>query len=89
MGSMDPRKIVKSLLAKGFRENDNDHKYYTLYIYGTKTSIRTKISHGASENVDPIINCMQKQMHLSKIEFQNFVDCHMSKDEYANLIKQR
>lgn len=89
MGSMDPRKIAKSLLAKGFQENDHDHKYYTLYLDGNKTSIRTKMSHSASEIVDPILNCMQKQMHLSKNEFQNFVDCNMSQEEYANLIRQR
>ena len=86
---MDSRKVVKSLLAKGFQESDNDHKYFTLYIDGNKTSVYTKVSHGASEIADPILTCMQKQMRLSKREFQSFVDCHLSKDGYANLIQER
>lgn len=87
-----PRKakdVMKALLKKGFREdNGRDHHYCFFYANGKKTIIKTKVSRGASHSdvPDVILNKMQKQLHLPKKEFNEYLNCTFSEEEYKNYL---
>jgi hypothetical protein len=77
------RIIDRALINKGFsRERDKHHLMYWLHANGKKTSISTRMSHGASEIGDPLIGLMHRQMRISKAEFLSFVSCAMSGAKY-------
>ena len=75
--------ISRALKKKGFLENTKrDHIWYTYYRNGKKTSINTKISHGVNEIDDGLLGKMARQMRLSRHDFDEFVACHLSQDDY-------
>lgn len=82
-------KIKNALLKKGFKIQESDHHFFSFYCNGEKTTIRTKISHGEKEIDDSLINKMQKQLHLTKQEFLDLINCPLSEDEYKKLMFQR
>ena len=84
MAVLDAKQISKSLKKKGFVESEGDHTFYTLYVDGIKTRVRTKLSHGETEIGDTLISLMQKQTFLSKKDFLRLIECPMSKEEYIN-----
>jgi hypothetical protein len=59
-------RITRALLAKGFREFENNHTHYVLYVDGASTHVRTKVSHGEREADDWLMAQMAKQLHLTK-----------------------
>lgn len=83
--------ISSALKKKGFVENPSrDHIRYTLYNNGKKTGVFTFISHGLKEYGDNLISSVKKQMRLqSKSEFQDFVNCPMTKEDYIKLLIER
>ncbi len=83
--------ICSALKKKGFSEDtDSHHIYYRLFYNGKKTEVHTFISHGLPEYGDSLIGKMKKQLCLqSKTEFQNLIECPMTKEEYINLLIQR
>ena len=83
MANMKVRNIKTALLKKGFVESPyRDHHFYTFFYQGTKTSIRTKISHGETDIDDGLISAMAKQVHLNKPDFAQLVECPLSEEEY-------
>lgn len=89
MATLKTKDIRKSLIYKGFIEEDRDHKHYILIINNKKTSVFTKISHGKEEIDDGLIGCMAKQTRLSKKEFLDLVECPLSYEIYIQkLINQ-
>ncbi len=83
--------ISSALKKKGFVENPScDHIRYTLYNNGKKTGVYTFISHGLKEYGDSLISSVKKQLRLqSKSEFQDFVNCPMTKEDYIKLLIER
>lgn len=85
------RDVKKMLLKKGFTEVTvpKDHHYFVVYHNGKKTRVNTKISHGCKEIPDGLLSQMSKQMQLEKEDFDRYMICHMSKEEYINHLKKR
>ena len=79
-------KIGKSLLRKGFKSKEGDHKFYTFYYNDKKTSVFTKISHSSSTINDSLLGLMARQLKLNKNDFCNLVDCPLSEKEYADIL---
>jgi len=80
--TVDPSDVSYALTHKGFSAETGHHVMYWFYVDGRKTSIRTRISHGASEIGNRLISCMVREMRISKADFLRFVNCEMSGDEY-------
>ena len=85
------KEIGASLKKKGFVENlSRDHIRYTLYVDGKKTEIYTFISHGKKDYDDFLISKVKNQLRLqSKSEFQNLIECPMTKENYIKLLIER
>ena len=83
MAVLKTRVIRKALEAKGFQKDDTHHEMYWLVVGGKKTSIRTRISHGASEYDDYLIGQVCRQMKLTKQQFLRFVDCVLKHSQYV------
>jgi len=81
--------IKRGLQRKGFREDNRDHKFYFLYLGDKRTSVRTKISHGETEIDDGLIKLMAKQIHLTKDQFIDLVNCPLSYDEYIKILQEK
>jgi len=93
MASRKARDIAGALLRKGFRRDDNHHKYYFLYVGDRKTSVRTKLSHGSEGSVeygDKLLSQIQKQLRFGtdKKRFYGLLDCPMSGEEYLEYLRQ-
>ena len=89
---MSPRKteeLKRSLKKKGFQQQDTHHEMYWLYVNGKKTSIKTRISHGAQEYSDNLLSQMAKQVGLGKNEFDNLIDCPLSEEKYVQLLQEK
>lgn len=84
------RDVEKMLLKKGFQlvSEPKDHNYYVVYHNGKKTCVNTKTSHGCKEIHDGLLSAMRRQMHLEKDDFERYMICTMSKDEYINFLVQ-
>jgi hypothetical protein len=70
-----------SLSKKGFKLQNSHHKLYIYFVNGKKTGIRTFISHGKSEYGDNLLNKMKDQLKLSRQQFDDLIQCPMSKEE--------
>lgn len=82
-------KISRALLSKGFRQYNADHVYFIFYYEGKRTSVRTKISHGKDEYDDRLLNYMSIELHLEKKEFEEFIECPLTQEQYIELLKKR
>ncbi len=94
MGNSRPAKDIDAALRKkGFGcKTKSDHFRYTYFLPdGTKTDIQTKISHGmgnTSLSAD-LISKMARQLHLTKKQFLNFIDCTLSEEMYREILKEQ
>lgn len=81
--------VESALLRKGFTlEKNRDHNYYFIYKDGKKTRINTKVSHGSHKDIDNgLLNKMMKQMKLPKKEFDEYMNCTFSKEQYLNYLE--
>lgn len=90
---MSKRKFSASALKKGFVENRRrDHVYFYLTSNdGDEIGIHTKISHGGGDDISAsLITKMYKQLGFkTKAEFESFVECTLSEEEYRSLLKNR
>lgn len=89
MVTMKVRDILTGLRKKGFCQSESDHSHLILYVDDKKTEIRTKVSHGASEINDSLINIMSIQLKLEKKEFADLVYCPMSFSDYLKSLSQK
>ena len=89
MSSYPTRRIRSALLAKGFEEEQTHHVIFRLIVGGRKTGIRTRISHGAREYGDSLLAAVARDMGLRKAEFDAFIQCPMSHEDYVRVLTQR
>ena len=84
--------VKKALLKKGFREDvgrNRDHHYYFLYIDDDRKLIFTKISRGSHKDIDDnLLNQMKKQIKLPKKQFNEYLNCTFSEEEYINYLQE-
>lgn len=80
--------VERALQRKGFTlEKKRDHNYYFLYVNGKKTTINTKVSHGSHKDIDDgLLNKMMRQMRLPKKEFNEYMNCTFSEDDYMEYL---
>lgn len=83
------RDVEKALSKKGFTlVADKDHNYYYVYKNGKKTSVNTKVSHGYHKDIsDGLLNQMRKQIRLPKHEFEEYMNCTFSKEQYLEFLE--
>lgn len=78
------------LMRKGFRKRSGDHNFYYFYLNGIRTNIRTKTSHGRSghsnrEMTPYLENKIRQQIHLTKEQYQSFVDCPLKEKDLIEI----
>jgi len=87
------RNIDSALRKKGFfRDSDGDHvHYYLLRDTGERTSIKTKMSHGilGSTLSADLISKMARQLHLTKDQFLDLIDCTLSEEDYRTILHEQ
>jgi hypothetical protein len=88
-GPRKTRTIRAAFLSKGFISDETHHEMFWLVIGGKKTSIRTRISHGAKEYDDQLLTLMSRQVGLSKTELYRLVDCPMDGEKLKSLLVER
>ena len=80
------RDIDAALCKKGFDKSlKGKHIFYTL---SDSDEIKTMVSHGAMSatlNVD-LISRMSRQLHLTKKQFLELVDCTLDEDGYREIL---
>lgn len=84
---MDVRELRRLLVRKLGAEEDRvrDHIYFFLNIRGRQYRVG-KLSHSFRGQVsDFVIADTAKRLKLSKKEFNQFVDCPLSRDEVVRL----
>ncbi len=82
------RDIDVALCKKGFRrEIDGDHVCYLL----TGSKVKTKTSHGAMGDTigTNLISRMSRQLHLTKSQFLDFIDCTISEEDYREILRKQ
>ena len=87
-----PRKtkaIRAALMKKGFIADDTHHEMFWMVVDGKKTSIRTRISHGAKEYGDELLALVARQVGLSKQELNRLIDCPMDGRKIRALLVER
>ena len=87
-----PRKtkaIRAALMKKGFIADDTHHEMFWMVVDGKKTSIRTRISHGAKEYGDELLALVARQVGLSKQELFRLIDCPMDGRKLRALLVER
>jgi hypothetical protein len=80
------REIDVALCKKGFvREVDGNHICYVL----TGSHVQTKVSHGAMGDTigANLISRMARQLHLTKAQFLEFIDCTIDEDGYREIVR--
>lgn len=87
-----PRKtkaIRAALMKKGFIADDTHHEMFWLVVDGKKTSIRTRISHGAKEYGDELLALVARQVGLNNQELYRLIDCPMDGERLTILLIER
>jgi hypothetical protein len=80
------REIATNLQRKGFHKIQRNHTFYFLYVNGKKTSVRTKISHGAEEYPASLLKQMAKQLFLSSTEFDDLITCPLTYEKLVEIL---
>lgn len=84
------KKIQQSLCKKGFKKEESDHTYLIFVSEGKETTVFTKLSHGSGEPGKDILSKIKGQLKfISQTDFERFIDCKMSREEYANYLKEK
>ena len=79
--------VKRVLLKKGFSLASGDHEYFFIYRNGQKTAINTKISRGSQKDIpNGLLKTMMKQIRLEKDDFERYLNCTMSGDEYIQYL---
>lgn len=84
------RDIRAALLRKGFQEEpDAHHVYFWFYFEGKRSTIKTYVSHGATDIGAPLISMMGKQTRIGKDGFLRLVDCSMDEVAYTKILIEK
>jgi hypothetical protein len=79
-------------LRKGFTESDSHNKDHKRLVYKINgyTLAQTHISHGGNKDLTPnVFHKMACQCHLSNQEFERFIECTYSAEDYRAYQEKR
>jgi hypothetical protein len=80
------RQVLSGLRSKGFIEERDRHHIFLAYetVGGLRSEIRTRISHqsGGGDISDSLLGAMARQVRLSRRDFDQLIDCPLSREEY-------
>jgi hypothetical protein len=85
------RSIDAALRKKGFlRSVDSDHVVYRLFSTEKELLARTKMSHGmfGSSISVHLLSVMARQLHLTKAQFLELIDCTMDEKQYREILRK-
>lgn len=85
------REVERGLRAKGFDVLMSKHvRFRYVTRAGRKTEVRTAISHGANRDIsDPLLAEMSRQLGLTRRQFNDLVDCPLSRVGYERILAER
>lgn len=86
MATRKVKDIEMALQKKGFLLKQSHHRFFVFHVEGKKTSIRTRLSHGAKEYDDHLLGQMAKQVKLPKEDLLRLIDCPLSEEEYKEIL---
>jgi len=83
------KKVESSLERKGFVKKNGNHSFF-FYVTksGIKTNIRTKTSYGTNHRDigDNLLSCMARNCELNNKQFNDLIECPLSRDDYEQLL---
>jgi hypothetical protein len=82
------REISSALERKGFERRESKDAYFHLWVDGKKTPIYTKMSQGEREIHDGLLGAMARQLRLRKAQFDDLVECPLSKEDYVGILRE-
>lgn len=85
-------KVQGALLAKGFKmhEGTNHRRFFFYTSKGTKSGVNTSISRGSKKDIGKsLLSDMATECKLTNREFEQLVDCPMSREAYERLLGDR
>jgi hypothetical protein len=89
----DRADIVKSLSGKGFtiEQKGRDHDFLFFAHDGRLGPIFTKVSRGKAHKTigDPLLARMRRQLHLVGKEFDQLIDCPLTREGYEAKLRER
>jgi hypothetical protein len=87
------RDVISGLKTKGFVEDREGHHIFLIYetLSGLKTDVRTRVSHQSSggDIGDKLLAAMARQVRLSRRDFEQLVDCPLSRQEFEAKLKRQ
>jgi len=83
------KQMKRSLGEKGFRQDNTHHEMFWLYVGGRRTSIRTRISHGAKEYNDSLLAMVAKQVRLRRADLDDLIECSLTGEDYLKLLTEQ
>ena len=89
MKTCKARDIESALSKKGFLHKETHHKIFFLCRNGRITGVHTFLSHGQKEYSRDLLAKMKTQLHLSGKEFTDLIQCHLSGEQYLQLLVER
>ncbi len=71
-------------MRKGFRIKDSRHRTFEYYtLDGERSRIKTLMSHGSDREInDHLLGQMARQLHLTRRQFDDLIDCRLSQADY-------
>lgn len=89
----DRREITSALQRKGFQKKSKkrDHDFFFLQRDDLNEPVYTKVSRGSKhkEIGDNLLGRMSRQLHLTRSEFDDLVECPMSAEDYLRTLVKR
>lgn len=89
MSKYPARDIERALQDKGFKLDLKSERFFVLFVNGQKMGIRTFISHGERDVSENLFSLMARQLHLTKAELRDLVECTLSGERYVELMRGR
>jgi acyl-CoA hydrolase len=87
MSEVHVHRFSNALVNKGFaRVESKHHTMFWLVVHGTRTSIRTRISHGQRKVDDTLLSEIARELHLPKRDLLRFIQCEITAEGYADLM---
>ena len=84
------RIVERGLSHKGFRIVNRRHRWLEYdKLDATHGRIKTILSHGADRDInDRLLAQMARQLHLTRREFDELIDCRLSQDDYEAMMRR-
>jgi hypothetical protein len=92
MAQIDRSVLESSLLNKGFRRGEADHRVFYSYHEGKRTSIRTKTSRSSNQKSigGDLLGVIKRQMKLdTSLQLLSFANCDLTEEEYTFILKEK